>query len=271
MTRRSRPLLCLLASGLVAPAAREASAQDIRGRVTEEGSGAPVALAGVFLMDAERRVVTSALADTLGRYVLTVPEDGSYHLVVQRLGYFEAASPLVAVSAARDYDVDFSVRPEPIRLEGFAVEVGAERQNAWARDRLGFMNIQWRGSNPITVPGFRLITGARLEEAKLRSDDALEMLRWVYVPLYNALGGGMCAQMPPERWRGGGGRALTARPQTPVPTFRCGEVYLDGMPLTAEHVEALPFRDIHAVIVVPPALHLVTRDFERKFQAGRRR
>lgn len=249
-----------------------ASAQDVQGRVMEQASGAPVAFAGIFAMDEERRVLDSAMADSLGRYTLTLPGPGRYTLLVQRLGYFEAESPLVEVSGTGAYAVDFEMRPEPIRLEGIGVAVEPEAQNGWARDRLLFMQqeIDTSHFNPARHFGFHLITGARLEEAKIRSGDALDMLRWVYVPIYNGVDG-MCARMRPESSRGGGLRALSDHSSMPLPTWRCGDVYLDGVPLPAEHVETLPLRNIHAVIVIPPQLHIVTVGFERRFQAARRR
>lgn len=273
--RRARPArpdpsaLVLLSLLALAPGA---SAQDVQGRVMEEASGGPVAFAGIFVMDEERHVVGSAMADSLGRYSLTLPRPGRYTLLAQRLGYFEAASPLVEVPGTGAYAVDFEMRPEPIRLEGIGVAVEPEAQNGWARDRLLFMQqeIDTSHFNPARHFGFRLITGARLEEAKIRSDDALEMLRWVYVPIYNSLDG-MCARMRPASSRGGGLRALSDHSSMPLPTWRCGDVYLDGVPLPAEHVETLPLRNIHAVIVIPPQLHIVTVGFERRFQAARQR
>lgn len=270
--RPARPepaALVLLSLLALAPAA---SAQDVQGRVMEQASGAPVAFAGVFAMDGERHVVGSAMADSLGRYALALPGPGRYTFLVQRLGYFEAESPLVEVSGKGAYAVDFEMRPEPIRLEGIGVAVEPEAENGWAQDRLLFMHQEFDTShyNPARHFGFRLITGARLEEAKIKSDDALEMLRWVYVPIYNSLDG-MCALMRPASSRGGGLRALSDHSSMPTPTWGCGEVYLDGVPLPAEHVETLPVRNIHAVIVIPPQLHILTVGFERRFQAARQR
>lgn len=275
---RPDPAALVLLSLLALPSG--ASAQDVQGRVMEEASGAPVAFAGVFVMDGERHVVGSAMADSLGRYTLTLPGPGRYTILVQRLGYFEAESPLVEISGTGAYAVDFEMRPEPIRLEGIGVAVEPEAQNGWAQDRLLFMQQGFDTShyNPARHFGFRLITGARLEEAKIKSDDALEMLRWVYVPIYNSLDG-MCARMRPEPSRGRGLRALSDHSSMPIPTWSCGgagptgtlRVYLDGVPLPAEHVETLPLRNIHAVIVIPPQLHIVTVGFEQRFQAARRR
>lgn len=176
MTWNRTGSLAVLALLALAPAGG-ADAQVIRGTVTEEGSGAPVTLAGVLLLSAARVVVSSALADSRGRYVLTVPKGGEYILRVQRLGYFGTESPMVSVNGDRSYDVDMTVRPEPIRIEGLEVEVQAQRRNSWAKERLRYMNPRWGDGNPAEGYGFRLITGMRLEAAKMRSKDALDLLR----------------------------------------------------------------------------------------------
>jgi len=192
------------AVGLAVGLTPGASAQTIRGRVVDEANGSPVPMAGVYLLDAGRGVVSSALSDELGMYVLAVNNGGEFILRVQRLGYFETESPLLEVSGEHPYTVDLSVRPEPIRIQGLEVEVQMERQNSWANDRLRFMDPRWGSGDPAAAYGFRLITGMRLEEAKLRSKDSLDLLRWVYVPIYNSMDG-MCVQTRPKFTRGGGG------------------------------------------------------------------
>jgi len=257
-----------LAACLALGLAQEGSAQQIRGRILDEANGSGVPVAGVFLLTQGRDVVSSALSDAEGRYALEVPTTGEYILLVQRLGYFPTESPLVEVSGDRSYDVDLSVRPEPIRIEGLEVEIPMERQNTWAKDRLRFMNRGWGVDDPVTAYGFRLITGLRLEEAKMRSKDTLDLLRWVYVPIYNSVAG-LCVQGRPSFSRGGAGRAMGVHDE-PAPTPTCGSVFLDGESLPGEHVEGLDLRSINAVMIVGGALHLMTVGFEQRFQARSR-
>jgi hypothetical protein len=244
-------------AGVHAGSGLEASAQTIRGRVLDEDRGAPISIAGVYLLDEARDVRARALADSAGRFVLRVPKSGRYYLAAQRIGHIDTESPLVIVSAEREYEVDLSLRPEPIRLDGLEVEVPLLRQNRWARDRLVYMDSKHWGSNPVEVLGFRLILGAPLEEAKLKSADALEMLRWAYVPIFNNLEG-LCVEMRPEFDRRGG-----------VSQRVCGTTFLDGIPIPPEHIEALDTRSINAVMIVPPEIHLMTVRFEQQFQERR--
>ena len=104
-----------------------ALAQTIQGRVLDQESGSPVPVAGIFLLEATREIAARVLTDGQGRFVLNVPGTGRYYLVAQGLGYFDTESPLVSVSANREYEVDLSLRPEPIRLEGLSVEVPLQR------------------------------------------------------------------------------------------------------------------------------------------------
>ena len=97
----------------------------------------------------------------------------------------------------------------------------------------------------------------QLEEAKLRSERVLEVLRWVYVPIFSHLDG-MCAEMRPEFNRDGS-----------LPQRVCGTVYLDGIRIPPDDVAALPAESLHAVMIVPPELHLMTLGFERSFQETR--
>ena len=267
-TWRSTWVTASLAGSLALGLAQAGSAQEIRGRILDEANGSGVPVAGVFLLTQGRDIVSSALSDAEGRYALEVPTTGEYILRVQRLGYFPTESPLVEVSVDRSYDVDLSVRPEPIRIEGLEVEIPMERQNSWAKDRLRFMNRAWGMDDPVTAYGFRLITGLRLEEARMRSKDTLDLLRWVYVPIYNSVAG-LCVQGRPSFTRGGAGRAMGVRDEPP-PTPGCGTVFLDGEPLAVEHVESLDFRGINAVMVMGGSLHLMTVGFEQRFQARSR-
>lgn len=250
-----------------------ASAQSIRGRVVDESTDSLVSQAGVFLMDTDRNVVSSALGDDSGLYDLPVPAAGEYYLHVQRLGYFETESPLVEVRATRDYVVDFSLRPEPIRLDGIQVEVPQGRQNRWASERLRTMQfLEWKPvyASPAALFGFRLITGMQLAEAKFKSDDTIDLLRWLYVPVYNT-GDGLCANLQPPRARRRGWRTSTSDDVADRPSgvWGCAHVYVDGRPFPAEHLATLAPGVVHAVMVLGGELHIITVGFEAKFLAGR--
>lgn len=126
MTRRRPVLLTML---LIAVAVSRLAAQDsavvasrpVRGRVTDAGSGAPVAAAEV--LDAATGRVLAA-TDTAGRFRLA---EAPARLRVRRLGF---APRDIAVGA--DGSLDVTLRPLPIALE--AVVVTAARREQKLKD-----------------------------------------------------------------------------------------------------------------------------------------
>ncbi len=116
-------MLCAAATFACATSLR---AQTFRGVVTDASNAEPVPLAGIYLMDRERNVAATAMADSLGRYVLSSPEPGEYVLVAQRFGYLELESPLVAVAEGGEYALDFELPPEPLGLAPITVTVRNE-------------------------------------------------------------------------------------------------------------------------------------------------
>ncbi len=247
----------MVAATLVATLAPSARAQAVRGTVYDAANGRPVQMAGVYLLDSERRPVTLAIADSLGRYWLEVPDSAEYYLFAQRLGYFEVESPLVIISTARDYDLDLELRPEPIALDPLEVTVRNEDFIDW-----------WRleyGGNPADTPGFRLIQGARLQEARLRAADNTEVLRFLYVPITH--GRQVCIGVTPRAVRGGWHRAAPnpaeeqkARPES------CGRLYVDGRWMPNEHIESIDMSTIAVIATVPGVVHMYTRGFDWTFR-----
>lgn len=222
-----------LAAALAALVPCAGSAQRFHGVVLDEASQRAVPTAAVYLLDADDEPRASALTDAAGRYALEIPGDGSYRIVVERFGYFETRSPLLAVTTDRDYGVDLSVRPEPIRVGGLSVTVRNERVEDWLTAALGV--------SPYSVWGFRQIQGERLARAIEKSDDGIEMLRWLYLPVFNRTSG-LCIGL----YTGRG----------------CADLYVDGQALLPELVETVDLDRVVTVLIVPPALHLLTREFD---------
>lgn len=127
------PVAVRLAALLLACAvfAVPAQCQQIRGRVHDAANDAPVQLAGVWLLDGDREQVALAMADSVGRYFLTVPGSGEYFIVADRFGYFATESPLLAISGDRDYELDLELRPEPIGIAALDVTVRNEQVVEW--------------------------------------------------------------------------------------------------------------------------------------------
>ena len=239
ITRRGRASVgsgasrLLMASACLFACVPGASAQAIHGRVVDAATNGPVATAGVFLLTQERKTVSVAVADTLGRYALEVPRAGDYYLVAQRIGYRRQESPLISVSDTSSYSVDIELEGEPVELDPLTVTVTNREMERWFRLRTG--------ANPNTLFGFRAIQGARLEEAKAKSDDNTEMLRWLFIPISHHER--VCLFSPIDG---------------------CGLLYVDGYRRPNEFIESVDLESVAAVIVTlqPPRVWLFTKTFD---------
>ena len=225
--------------------------QHIRGRVIDSTNGAAVRLAGVFLLDAEREPVEGSAADTTGFYTITAPQPGEYYLFVQRLGYFENETPLLAVGPDGTYEVDIEMRPEPFRLDPLEVTVRNEELER-------YLTLEF-GVNPNSIFGYRAVQGIRLEEAKLKAHDNTDLLRWLYIPVSHGIQvcvGSMWLGHPKRASGSEGGERL------------CGSLMLDGYAVPNEHIESIAMDRIAVVVTVPGQVRLYTREFDWTFKPG---
>ena len=82
---RLRSLFSLLI-GLVV-FAQNAQAQVVVGRVLDQITGSPVQLASIQLLGADGTVLNETVADSAGRFRVTAPRPGDYHISARALGY----------------------------------------------------------------------------------------------------------------------------------------------------------------------------------------
>lgn len=244
--------LCVAMVGVAVPVA--ATAQVIRGRLVDADNGAPVGLAGVFLLDADREPVIGSASDTAGYYTVAAPEAGEYIVYVQRIGYFENESPLVALESGGQYGVDFEMRPEPFRLDPIDIVVQNEELDHYLRLELGV--------NPNSLFGYRSYQGIRLQEAKLKAVDNTDLLRWLYIPVSH--GRDVCVG------RMGMGHA-ERRAGSAGGERRCGQLMVDGYRVPNEHLETIAMDRIAVVVTLPGQVRLYTREFDWTMRPGSRR
>lgn len=236
-----------------------AHAQSITGQVIDQSRGDPVPYAGVFLLDRDREVVRSVLTDSIGRYALAVPGGGEYLLFVQRIGYFETESPLVAVSDGGRYALDLEVRPEPIAVDPLLVAVRNEELERFWTLKLGM--------NPNALLGYRAIQGATLAAAKLDAEDNTDMFRRLYIPVSHGIQA--CIQtfgleMPnrPGAMRDASG------PRSAPGARQCGSLYVDDYQKPVELLESIDRASIAVVVVFAGSVHLYTRTFDWSMRPG---
>jgi len=264
--------LCMAVAFLLT-GGQHVEAQQLRGRVLDSSNGQPVQLAAIWLLDRDRETVALAMADSVGRYFLTVPDSGEYFIAAERFGYFETESPLLSIAATRDYDLDLELRPEPIRVEGVDVTVQNDQVIEWLKLEFGV--------NPAQFFGFRVLQGQRLQEAKLKGEfNPTQTLRWLYFPVSH----GRCVTinsvhipdnpslMAGPRTRAfepGGVPAGTRQPEEePNGPDECGGsgLYVDDRAMPPALIDDVDMGSIAIVVTLPNSVRMYTYDFNWAFR-----
>lgn len=117
---RARSLLLSMLLALVLPTG--AAGQEVRGRLSDAASRAPLAGAYVTLRDADGAVVASTLTNQAGWFSLTAPRAGRWEVLAEYIGY-EAASVQVSAVAGTTAWVELATAFRAIELEGLVAEV----------------------------------------------------------------------------------------------------------------------------------------------------
>ena len=129
---RSVIVQVVLAGAFIAPAA-QAHAQVVRGTVLD-GSGRGIAHVGVVAVAAGNAAGLTAISDSAGAFLITLPAAGTYTLTATHIGY---ASPApVEVQVDRDEEVDVRIRVDVDALRLAAIDVTARRRMSFGRAAL---------------------------------------------------------------------------------------------------------------------------------------
>lgn len=110
-------LMLLLA--LAAP--RAAHAQRVDGQLRDAETGAPIAGATLRLLDAQGQAVATAQSDARGLFTLRAPQPGLYRIQASRLGYREATSGNVDLTAGTEVEVELRLSSNAVRLDPLTV------------------------------------------------------------------------------------------------------------------------------------------------------
>lgn len=98
-----------------------ATAQEIRGTVTDEADGVPIATVEVFLEDdgGERR--GQAVTDSLGGFQIRAPLPGHYTLTLSRIGYATRSTAPFELARGEVVTLDISLDAAALHLEPLVV------------------------------------------------------------------------------------------------------------------------------------------------------
>ena len=275
---RSRSKLAALVCALALGAPASVAAQVVQGSVLDAANGRPVPQAGVYLLDREHNSLVVAMADSLGRYALAVPDSGTYYLAAQRFGYRDTESPLLAISGDRTYGVDLELRPEPLGLGAINVTVRNDQMMDWLSRELG--------KSPAGDFGFRVLQGERLAEAKAKGhNNPTETLRWLYIPVSHGLECVSINAVPRAvtvGFRGPRTSAFGTSGQAPTGTVSmdqlradyagatthpCGSLTINDRVVPNEQIEDVDMSSIAVVVTFLDAVRMYTYDFDWSFRS----
>lgn len=231
LQRTSKPAAGPLATGVFVVAlalafGAPAAAQTFAGRVLDSFDESPVATALVRLVDAEGEQQAVAIADSAGTYQVVAPGPGVYRLEAARIGYENFETPMLEVARTDGtYPIDLVLTPEPVELAGFTVRVTNEEADREIRRMIGLTPRSLR-YDPIRYD--------EIQEHAARSRSLVDVMRW----------------------RAHAGMVVTYRPEE-GPCFDvrrggCLPVYLNGMLILKDFVEAVPLDMVHSIVIVTP-------------------
>src|SRR5262245_34223851 len=107
------PLLLLAALLVASPVA----AQQITGRITDQGNGQPMAAVQISIPGTG----IGALSQANGRYLLLNVPQGTHTIVVERIGYKKVTAQVTVAAGAQTVQQDFQLAEEALGLDEIVV------------------------------------------------------------------------------------------------------------------------------------------------------
>lgn len=219
--------------------AASAEAQIVLGHIVGDGSNNPIVTADIELLDDRGNVVTRAVSDSTGHFLLRTTQAGNYRLRASALGYQTVTTPGITVDFAEQFQVRVVMSPDAVLLAPLEIR-------ARSRPLLSGMTLQGYQERREKGLGFA-ITADDIEERHGRS--VTDMLRMVPGVRVEFVFGGSRVSIPSAATRFGG-RTCEVK------------VYLDGLAFAwgASTLDDIPTYDIHAIEVfrslaeLPPEL-----------------
>jgi len=201
------------------------AAQQLLGRVVEEGTDRGVPAVLVRLVDDTDDIRALSISDSTGGYVLTVPGPGDYRITTEAYGYAPFATPPLAVGAQGAYRVDVEVGRAPLPLPGLVVP--ARRQAELERGLRLILGVSPRSLRYAPIPR------AVIEDHIDRAHGLADLIRWSNLP------------------------SIVTRTSTDGPCFQsrgrgCLPVYLNGMPVAPDMISSLPLDMLETIVVIAP-------------------
>ena len=137
-------------------AALPASAQTVRGLLTDSVSRSPLPGAFLTLVDAQGVERARVMTNQAGEFVVTAPAAGSYRLRSKRIGFRPLVSAPLPLGAGETVSYNASIDPIPIPLQTVVVagerqcdvESGASTAALWDEVREALAAVSWTSRVP---------------------------------------------------------------------------------------------------------------------------
>jgi hypothetical protein len=175
-----------------------ASAQTVRGHVTERETQRPIAGAFVVLLDASGTRVGATLSGPEGEFEHRAPRAGTYRLRVERIGTQTVTSPPIELGAGATVPFEMQVQTQTVMLPPIVAEAGARctvrpsggvpLEQVWDEARKALALAAWtqeQGGVPFTTMTFertRDLVSLRIGEEERRMHSGLDRRTFFTAP-----------------------------------------------------------------------------------------
>ncbi len=142
-TTRRLPISLMLCVISTAPAL----AQSVEGYVVDDESGAPMGTVAVVVLAPDDSVVETYVTDDNGRFVVQMPDAGSYRLRAERIGYEASVSDVFALEPGQAALAELRLQLDPVMLDPLNTIVEGQsialaRVGFYQRANMGFSEIR---------------------------------------------------------------------------------------------------------------------------------
>ena len=165
MNRRYRAraglVAVLLGLGLVAATPSTASAQFLRGVLSERDTYVPIPLGMLTLTGEYGDTIAQSLSDEAGFFQFETPGAGTYYLIAAAVGYRAVQSEPLEVESETVKIVELTMAVRPIPLPGFEIEAEYEEPERPGLAGTGFYERASEGKGEVIWPGQILASNSR--------------------------------------------------------------------------------------------------------------
>ncbi len=132
---------------LILASASPALAQSVEGYVVDDESGDPMGTVEVAVLAPDDTVIETFVTDESGRFVVEMPDGGSFRLRAKRIGYEASISDVFALGPGQAALAELRLQLDPVLLDPLIASVENQsialaREGFYQRAEMGFSEIR---------------------------------------------------------------------------------------------------------------------------------